>query len=80
MCGIAGLIGRESTNYADKAIKKLSHRGPDAFGKWQSGSNNYPVTLCHTRLNIIDNSNRGNQPLISSDTGFMVSEFVSYPV
>ncbi len=71
MCGIAGLIGRESANFADKAIQKLTHRGPDAFGKWQSERNNYPVTLCHTRLNIIDNSNRGNQPLISKDKRYI---------
>lgn len=71
MCGIAGLIGRESANFADKAIQKLIHRGPDAFGKWQSERNNFPVTLCHTRLNIIDNSNRGNQPLISKDKRYI---------
>ncbi len=71
MCGIAGLIGRESATFADKAIQKLMHRGPDSFGKWHSERNNYPVTLCHTRLNIIDNSNRGNQPLISKDKRYI---------
>tara|TARA_Y100001933_G_scaffold259154_1_gene308433 strand:- start:161 stop:2062 length:1902 start_codon:yes stop_codon:yes gene_type:complete len=71
MCGIAGLIGRESTKFSDKVIEKLSHRGPDSFGKWQSLPNNYPVNLCHTRLNIIDNTNRGNQPLISKDQRYI---------
>ncbi len=71
MCGIAGLIGRKSTYFADKVISKLRHRGPDAFGKWHSLSNNYPVNLCHTRLNIFDNTSIGNQPLISKDKRFI---------
>ena len=71
MCGIAGLIGRKSDKFADKVVNKLKHRGPDAFGKWQSPPNNYPVNLCHTRLNIIDDTDRGNQPLISDDKRYI---------
>ena len=71
MCGIAGLIGKKSAKFADKVLEKLSHRGPDAFGQWISSENNYPVNLCHTRLNIIDKTNKGNQPFISKDNRYI---------
>ncbi len=71
MCGIAGLIGKNKPNFEKKVIEKLKHRGPDSSGSWKSLSNNYPITLCHTRLNIFDDSPRGNQPLKSNNERYI---------
>ena len=54
MCGIAGLVGKNFDNFSEIVIKKLKNRGPDSNGSWKSFPNNYPITLCHTRLNIFD--------------------------
>jgi asparagine synthase (glutamine-hydrolysing) len=69
MCGIVGLVGWE--NHYDKSfelIKKmrlsLDHRGPDSNGIWSSSSKH--VYFGHSRLSIIDLTNAGSQPMISS--------------
>lgn len=65
MCGIAGiytpgkLVRREDLQAMNQA---LVHRGPDGFGLWQSGD----VGLGHTRLKIIDLSERAAQPMTSA--------------
>jgi asparagine synthase (glutamine-hydrolysing) len=70
MCGIIGilslnvLLDREQ-NFKE-AIKKLSHRGPDDFGYEHIQINAGEGWFGHTRLSIIDLSNSGHQPMISS--------------
>ena len=54
MCGIGGIIGQRSKGFANKIIEKLSHRGPDFNDYWISENNDFPITLCHTRLSILD--------------------------
>ena len=71
MCGIGGVIGISSKKYANKIIEKLNHRGPDSNDYWTSQSNEYPATLCHTRLSILDLSNLGSQPFFSYDGRFV---------
>ena len=71
MCGIAGLIGKNFDNFSEIVIQKLKNRGPDSNGYWKSFPNNYPITLCHTRLNIFDNTSRGNQPMISKNERYI---------
>ena len=67
MCGIGGGIGISSKRYANKIIEKLHHRGPDSNDYWTSQSNEYPATLCHTRLSVLDLSKLGSQPFYSED-------------
>ncbi|MBO8217672.1 asparagine synthase (glutamine-hydrolyzing) [Prochlorococcus marinus] len=69
MCGISGFI---SPDFAQNSFKKtiynmvneIDHRGPDRKGIWfdyYAG-----VALGHNRLSIVDLSEAGNQPMISS--------------
>ena len=62
MCGIGLLLGdngdREIIN---QIIKKLNHRGPDGSGIYK----NNQITMGHTRLRIIDDNERSNQPMHS---------------
>jgi asparagine synthase (glutamine-hydrolysing) len=65
MCGIAGIFRPRST--VDRAeleamASALGHRGPDAHGIWLDG----PIGLAHTRLSIVDLSERGAQPMTSA--------------
>jgi asparagine synthase (glutamine-hydrolysing) len=43
-------------------VDVLSHRGPDATGRWSNPEPDLPVFLGHTRLSIIDLSAAANQP------------------
>ncbi len=74
MCGIGGV------RYADQARavsedllremqRRLAHRGPDASGTWTEG----PAGLCHTRLSILDLSERGRQPMASPSGRWWIS-------
>lgn len=72
MCGIAGVIGLSSSQTAKQLLKKIQHRGPDGSGFWISSQSEFPVTLCHTRLSILDLSDAGAQPFHSSDGRFTI--------
>ncbi len=65
MCGIAGWLGHvpEGKRVAERALRSLHHRGPDARGvrEWPE------ATLIHTRLSIIDLSPDGAQPMANED-------------
>ena len=67
MCGLIGTIGFKDDTKLN--LKTLSHRGPDAMGKWETpkGEGEFPVFLGHTRLTILDLTEAGNQPFISKD-------------
>ena len=71
MCGIAGFVctdrkSDDSTTQtvARRMISVLSHRGPDDSGIWVD--NTMGVALAHARLAIIDLSENGHQPMLSS--------------
>ena len=73
MCGIAGIVGQQITDSSYRsAIKKMnevmSHRGPDFEGGW----NDEDCYLGHRRLSIIDLSDSGNQPFVSSDRRYIM--------
>ena len=59
MCGIGSLIGIRDSIKAKKMISKIKHRGPDIDDFWISENDEYPVTICHTRLSILDLSSAG---------------------
>ncbi len=73
MCGIGGIIGKRSSSIAKKMIQKLHHRGPDYQNFWLSDPNEYPITICHTRLSIFDLSDSANQPFLSDDNRYVLS-------
>jgi len=70
MCGIAGLLYQEKEKdfpflfEMEKMVNVLSHRGPDSSGIWQD--ENKKVFLGHSRLSILDLSEKGKQPMVSS--------------
>jgi asparagine synthase (glutamine-hydrolysing) len=64
MCGIAGFTGAGAA-LVPALLERLAHRGPDGHGSFTSECGS--VTLCHTRLAIIDPSERGAQPMRSAD-------------
>ncbi len=70
MCGIFGVVGRRSSAGLREAALTLNHRGPDAFGEWESAVG--PVYLAHCRLSIIDLSDAGRQPLANEDGSIQV--------
>lgn len=73
MCGIAGFtrfhkdIGDESTLLSMGDV--IYHRGPDAHGEYLTDK----VGLCHRRLSIIDLSESGNQPMVSSNGRYVIA-------
>lgn len=65
MCGIAGLIVKNTENYDftkfRNSTKLMSHRGPDNFGEYYDKN----VALFHYRLSILDLDKRSNQPFFN---------------
>ncbi len=72
MCGIAGFLnGPTRTDGADalsglaqQMAATLRHRGPDASGVWVDAADG--IAFGHTRLAIVDLSEAGAQPMVSS--------------
>jgi asparagine synthase (glutamine-hydrolysing) len=70
MCGIAGWLRIEAGGPGGGAeivaamTETLRHRGPDGGGIWQSSRGG--VALGHRRLNVIDLSDAGGQPMQSA--------------
>ena len=60
MCGING-FSWEDQGLIQAMNKRLVHRGPDAHGEYVGGG----ASLGHTRLSIIDLSQRGRQPMVN---------------
>ncbi len=77
MCGITGFIqyGGESSEELARRCQRMAdtiaHRGPDADGVWVDPS--YPIALGHRRLSIIDLSEAGAQPMVSSSGRYVLS-------
>ena len=72
MCGIAGLLdprGRYSYAEAEEVVgsmaDRLAHRGPDGRGTWSDWDSGFAVG--HRRLAVVDLSEAGRQPMVSSD-------------
>ncbi len=61
MCGIAGIIGSQSSVEKVNAMsQRLRHRGPDGEGVWSSPG----VVFGHRRLSILDLTEGGHQPMV----------------
>jgi asparagine synthase (glutamine-hydrolysing) len=63
MCGICGFYGFTDKNVLKRMVNILSHRGPDDNGFYTDEN----ISLGHTRLSIIDLSERGKQPMSNED-------------
>ncbi len=74
MCGIVGFQMFKKTNNhrkkLDCLVNSLIHRGPDSRGVWIDKQNK--IFLGHTRLSIIDLSQKGNQPMQSHDRRYVI--------
>ncbi|AGL19940.1 N-acetylglutaminylglutamine amidotransferase [Actinoplanes sp. N902-109] len=69
MCGIGGELRFDDRAADPEAVRRmlpcLEHRGPDAEGLWHRG----PVAFGHRRLQIIDLSAAGAQPMTDEQLG-----------
>jgi len=68
MCGIIGIVSNDlkrNINWIKNNLNKISHRGPDNIGIWNS--KDQLVCFGHTRLSIIDLSFENNQPFIDKE-------------
>lgn len=69
MCGIAGFAGDSGSQskviaQLDAMAASIVHRGPDSHGSWINGDASLGLT--HTRLAVLDLSDAGHQPMVSS--------------
>lgn len=73
MCGITGYFnfdGRPAKQTTIKEMTKmLDHRGPDGSGVYLDGS----IAFGHTRLSIIDLSEKASQPMVSKCKKYIIS-------
>ena len=73
MCGITGYFnfdGRPAKQTTIKEMTKmLNHRGPDGSGVYLDGS----IAFGHTRLSIIDLSEKASQPMVSKCKKYIIS-------
>jgi len=77
MCGIAGFLVKNRTNYSGNLSEQATHmseaifsRGPDDRGVWIDKAAG--VALSHARLSIIDLSSAGHQPMESASGRYAI--------
>ena len=68
MCGIVGGLNLTEDVQIQKALEKISHRGPDKQSLVKFGDNIFG----HARLSIQDLSELGNQPMVSKCGRFII--------
>lgn len=62
MCGIAGYLSSRSLD-GSAMVRSLKHRGPNDEGQFEKVIGDKKLFLGHTRLSILDLSERGHQPM-----------------
>jgi asparagine synthase (glutamine-hydrolysing) len=71
MCGIFGFITNDFERAREisllTAVRTLAHRGPDDKGIFEMQAGDVWCKLAQTRLSIIDPSDAGHQPFLSSN-------------
>lgn len=69
MCGICGYVGKKLIS--EKILAAMNdtmyHRGPNDSGIWEKQKEEYGVGFAQRRLSILDLSELGHQPMLSSD-------------
>lgn len=72
MCGINGIVSKQSKEDKDQIIHlmndRIQHRGPNAEGVYVD----FQVALGQRRLSIIDLSDNGNQPIYNEDKSILI--------
>jgi asparagine synthase (glutamine-hydrolysing) len=68
MCGIIGLISKDSKDKIVGCNNLIAHRGPDDNGYLCHDN----LSLAHRRLSIQDLSANGHQPMISLDDNYVI--------
>lgn len=73
VCGLAGILGRQSCDEATlrAMAAALRHRGPDDEGIWLDRSAS--IGLAHRRLAVLDLSACGHQPMESADGRYVLA-------
>src|SRR5712691_1629049 len=76
MCGVAGILLTHAANprhlaAIDAMAATLNHRGPDGEGIWLDREGG--VALGHRRLAIVDLSDAGHQPMLSSNESLVMT-------
>ena len=75
MCGFAGYSINKSSNEElpdlTAVVRALEHRGPDGKGTYVDDATR--TGLAHTRLSIIDTTDNGSQPMLSSSSNSVLS-------
>jgi asparagine synthase (glutamine-hydrolysing) len=77
MCGLAGYL--EVTGHSTKAAEatvaamaqRIVHRGPDDQGVWTDADRG--VALAHRRLSILELSQLGHQPMVSTSGRYVIT-------
>ncbi|WP_309043341.1 asparagine synthase (glutamine-hydrolyzing) [Marinobacter sediminicola] len=76
MCGFAGFLRTASTpgreahqGWLDTMGQAILHRGPDAGSTWLDDA----VGLVHRRLSILDLSDAGTQPMVSTSGRYVIA-------
>ncbi|MFA5031658.1 MAG: asparagine synthase (glutamine-hydrolyzing) [bacterium] len=73
MCGIAGIWDfkeKLGIDVLNRMKESLHHRGPDDSGIYLDKQNN--LGLAHTRLSIIELSEKGHQPMIDKELNLVI--------
>lgn len=82
MCGVVGWVQTQEssdrkrlTSQAEMAVSRVldwqHHRGPDSRGLWKSPDQE--AILGHNRLAIVELTEAGSQPMVDSDTDWVIS-------
>jgi len=78
MCGITGYLSKNNnlshdhlSHTIESMTQSLAHRGPDNRGVWVDA--NDQICLGHSRLAIIDLSETGHQPMVSSSGKLVIT-------
>lgn len=73
MCGFIATISKNNKKFSEEVLKGMtaviSHRGPDDEGNLYSGD---WLSLGFRRLSILDLSEKGHQPMLSSDGRYAI--------
>ena len=70
MCGIVGFTGSADPSVIESMMDSVSHRGPDAAGRYHDAENG--VHLGHRRLSILDIAG-GSQPMANASESVWVT-------
>ena len=78
MCGILGIFNLNELEVDPELLKimgeEISHRGPDGDGIYLEGN----LGLIHKRLAILDQSDKGKQPMQSKDGDWLLYLMVAF--